>query len=189
MEGVCRVTWIQDIFDYFGFKWGGMKEMKTIIPGILMKERRDNKKRKIKKNRLPTPRMRKTLEQVKQGCSIQKAMELAGYSPKTIKHRWRDYLDRLDIQELMRGLKTGTAILHYQILKVLDEELKGDDVKERLRAADIGARMGKVHLVKEEVPSNITFAFQTINAENIQINQGKDNPDKLSIDGRLEDKE
>jgi len=148
--------------------------MKTIIPGVLMKERKDTSKRKIKKNRLQTPRMQKTLEEVKQGCSIQKAMELAGYSPKTIKHRWRDYLDRLDIQELMRGLKTGTAILHYQILKVLDEELKGDDVRERLRAADIGARMGKVHLVKEEVPSNITFSFQTIQGENIQINQGKD---------------
>lgn len=152
--------------------------MEVIVPGVVLRERKDTRKRKIKRNHPPTEKMEKTLEEVKAGCSIQKAMQLAGYSEKTIRHNWKNYLDRLDIQELMRGLKTGTAILHYEVLKVLSEELKGDEAKERLRAADIGTRLGVVHLKKEEVPSNITFAFQTIQGENVQVNVGDKTKDK-----------
>jgi len=140
--------------------------MKPVIPGLMMREKKAVKGRKIKKEEKKlTPRMVKTKELIKEGYSIKKALELAGYSQSTINSRYRQYLEKLDLPELLRGLKHGSAILNYKVIRVLDEEMDKENSRERIRAADVAVKMGKLHLGKDEAPPKIVFHFQTIDKQ------------------------
>ena len=136
--------------------------MRTIVPSVMFKEKKAMKRRNTnKREKRLTPRMEKTKELVKEGYSIKKALELAGYSQSTINSRYRQYLERLDLPELLRGLKHGSAILNYKALKVLGEEMDKENSRELIRAADVAVKMGKLHLGQDEPPPKIVFRFQT----------------------------
>jgi hypothetical protein len=109
--------------------------------------------------------MEKTKARVREGFSIKKALELAGYSQSTINSNWKDYLIKLDLPELLRGLKHGSALLNYKAIKVLGEEMDKENSRERIRAADVAVKMGKLHLGQDEAPPRIVFQFQTIDKQ------------------------
>ncbi len=140
--------------------------IKAIVPGEILREKKAIKRRKIKKReKRLTPRMEKTKELVREGYSIRKAMEIAGYSQNTINSRYRQYLEKLDLPELLRGLKPASAILNYKVIKVLDEEMDKENSRERIRAADVAVKMGKLHLGEDKAPPKIVFQFQTIDKQ------------------------
>ena len=156
------------------------------------------KKRKVKKrDKSLTPRMEKTKALVKEGFSIRKAMELAGYAKSTISSHYKELLDRLDLPELLRGLKPATAILNYKAIRVLDEEMDKENSRERIRAADVAVKMGKLHLGQDEAPPRIVYQFQTNIDKAVLVNTGEqkenphlsDDPDDLSIDVKPREKE
>ncbi len=138
--------------------------MKAILPGVMLKEKKTMKGRtKKKKERRLTSRMEKTKGLVKEGYSIKKAMELAGYAQTTINTHYKNLLDKLDLPELLRGLKPASAILNYKAIKVLDEEMDKENSRERIRAADVAVKMGKLHLGEDKAPPVIKFHSQTTN--------------------------
>jgi hypothetical protein len=143
-----------------------MDKMKTIIPNMLLREKKSIRKRtKEKRAKRLTPRMERTRKLVKEGYSIKKAMELAGYGKSTIDSSWQDYLVKPDLPELLRDLKQGSAILNYKAIKVLGEETDREDSRERIRAADVAVKMGKLHLGEDKAPPRIVFQFQTIDKQ------------------------
>lgn len=120
-------------------------------------------------------------------------MELTRYAQSTISSHYKDLLDRLDLPELLRGLKPASAILNYKATKVLDEEMDRENSRERIRAADVVVKMGKLHLGEDRAPPVIKFHFQTVD-KGILLNIGgqkdphsNDDPDDPYIDGLLED--
>ena len=140
--------------------------MKETVPNLILKEKKAMKRRKIKKGeKRQTPRMEKTKELIKEGFSIKKALELAGYSQSTINSRYRQYLERLDLPELLRGLKQGSALLNYKAMKVLDEEMDKENSRERIRAADVAVKMGKLHLGEDKAPPRIVVQLQSIDKQ------------------------
>ncbi|NIS59892.1 MAG: hypothetical protein GTO13_04045, partial [Proteobacteria bacterium] len=125
----------------------GEEKMKTLVPGVILKEKKAMKRRtKNKGEKRLTSRMDTTRELVKEGDSIRKALELAGYVQSTVNSRYRQYIEKPDLPELLRGLKHGSAILNYKAIKVLDEEKDKENASERIRAADVAVKMGKLHL-------------------------------------------
>jgi DNA-binding NarL/FixJ family response regulator len=68
--------------------------------------KQSNKTRKSK----PTEKMVKTVALVKEGYSLKRAMLEAGYSPKTVEKKASEYMKRLDLGELKRGLRIQNAI-------------------------------------------------------------------------------
>lgn len=92
---------------------------------------------------------------------LKKAMELAGYSPSTIEHKANLYMKKLDLDELRRGLGIKAALSGIKAFKVLDEGMDGKEPKDRIKAADAALKAGKIHLGKEEVPTQVNWFFQT----------------------------
>ncbi len=110
--------------------------MNEITPGLILKEKKTTKRLTINKwEKRLTPRTEKTKELVKEGYSIKKALESAGYAQSTFNSRYRQYLEKLDLPELLRGLKQGSTILNYKAIKVLDEEMDKTNSRERIWAA------------------------------------------------------
>jgi hypothetical protein len=152
--------------------------MKEVIPKVMLRERKSRKRRIKKRRNRRTPRMERTKDLIKEGYSVKKAMELAGYSESTINSSWKDYLIRLDLPELLRGLKHGSAILNYKAIKVLDEEMDKEDSRERIRAADVSVKMGKLHLGEDKAPPRIVIHLQTIDKQLVIEGAGGERTDE-----------
>ena len=51
------------------------------------------------------------------------------------------------------------------------------DIKTQSFGAKLALDNAKLHLADDKSPTSITFSFQTIQAENVQVNVGKDDKD------------
>jgi len=128
------------------------------------------KTKKPKKKKPPTEKMAKTLALVKEGYSLKRAMIEAGYSPMTAQKKGAEYLRRLDLTEIKRGLRIQNAISSIKAQKVLSEKMtsakrEGDQIK----AADAVLRASKNFLADSSGDTTYVFIAQTINGETINL--------------------
>lgn len=148
-----------------------------------------NKKipKKSKKKRQLTERMKKTLALVKEGYSLRRAMIEAGYSETTAQKKASEYLRRLDLDELRKGLKVQTALSSHKAFKVLDEMMDnaGKD-GDKIKAADAVLRSGKTYLERDPGDTTIVFQLQTIKGEKIFLNSPA-KPDAIDINSEKDE--
>lgn len=86
---------------------------------------------------------------VKEGYSLKMAMKIAGYSPSTIQKKASEYLKKLSLDELRKGLKIQTALSTFKAFKVLDEKMEdAEKDSDQIKAADAVLRSGKTFLTR-----------------------------------------
>ena len=107
---------------------------------------------------------------LKEGYSVKKSMELAGYSPSTIETQAkRTVANNIDVDELHRTLKGRSLYANHLALDVAEEMM---DPKKEDKTRSYGAKLAldnaKIHLGKDQTPPNITFRFTAINIEDIE---------------------
>lgn len=152
--------------------------MNTIVPGILLKDKKNIPSRKIKSNEGRVYKKRDVLENlIIEGYSEDKAMELAGYSEKNIQRNRSVILGGVNYDRLRLALKPGVIVINHMAIKVAKKQMEEKDIRVQAYGAKIAVDMGKLHLADDKSPTSITFSFQTIQAENVQVNVGKDDKD------------
>jgi len=137
--------------------------------------KRSNKKKKLKL----TEKMEKTIAFVKEGYSLRRAMLEAGYSPTTAQKKSGEYLRRLDLDELRKGLKIHNAVSGIKAFKVLDDKMDNAEKEtDQIKAADAVLRAGRIYLGKEELPTTMTCVFQTFKDTTIDMTP-PEKPDEI----------
>jgi hypothetical protein len=167
--------------------------MKKIVEGVILKDSVPVKKppRKNPAKKL-TPRQEKMKELVAEGYSPEKAMELAGYSPNTIKGHLSEYRNKISDPELWNVFKRKSVERGMEALDILGGELHGEKSSDRIRSGD--SLLRNVKTVAKDGPSEpvINFHFQTIDKAILLNARGQadsDDQDELCIDGEAEDKD
>ena len=145
-------------------------------------------KRKRKKGKTDSPRLTEMKGLVKEGYSLKKAMELAGYAPSTIQKKASEYLKKLDLDELKKGLKIETALSSYKAFKTLNEKMTNAEKDgDQIRAADAVLKAGKVYLTKEPGDTTLVFQLQTIQGEQIILNAPGKPDETIDIEPEIEE--
>jgi len=148
------------------------------------------RKKPKKKKKPPTERMAKTMALVKDGFSIKRAMIEAGYSPMTAQKKGAEYLRRLDLTEIKRGLRIQNAISSIKAQKVLSEKMTSAEKEgDQIKAADAVLRASKTFLAESSGDTTYTFVCQTITGEtiNLGIPQKPDGIEVIDVEPETEE--
>ena len=153
--------------------------MKTIVPGILLKQKKNLPARRRKKPTNVIYLKRHRLESyLKEGYSRNKAMELAGYSEKTIRNAANSIMKNVNWDEVRLALKSRSIHANHMAIDVAMRQMEHGDAKQQGYGAKLALDNAKIHLAEDKTPTNITFNFQTIKGENVQVNVGDKEEEK-----------
>jgi hypothetical protein len=140
------------------------------------------KPKKSKKKKPPTERMTKTLALVKEGYSLKRAMIEAGYSPMTAQKKSAEYLRKLDLDELRKGLRVQTALSSHKAFKVLNEMMdESEKDGDKIKAADCVLRSGRTFLEIEPGDTTIVFQLQTVKGQTIYLNTPQESDEIIDV--------
>lgn len=149
--------------------------MDTIVPGVVLKENKAQPPRKMKE--IKKRRGRKIVKfesYLSEGYSPKKSMELAGYSPLMCTTKVAATLRLVNYDTLRLALKPHAVLLNHQANGVMQRMMEhGVDIKQQAYGAKLALDNAKIHLADDKSPTSITFSFQTIQAENVQVNVGE----------------
>ena len=107
----------------------------------------------------------KLIGYLKEGYSVQKAMELAGYSETTIRTKLRRTVGRnVDVNALHSTSKGRSLYVNHLALDVAEDmmDTKKDD-KTRSYGAKLALDNAKIHLGQDRTPLSTTYKFTQIN--------------------------
>jgi hypothetical protein len=146
--------------------------------------KKNNKQKKSK----PTEKMVKTVALVKEGYSLKRAMLEAGYSAKTVEKKASEYMKRLDLGELKRGLRIQNALSSYKAHRILDEKMTSAEKNgDQIKAADAVLRASKTFLAESSGDTTYTFVCQTITGQtiNLGIPQKSDEQEVIDLEPEM----
>jgi hypothetical protein len=109
--------------------------------------------------------MQRAKELVLKGMSMRDALIEAGYSKNVANAHSAWYLERLDLKEVIQGIKARTAVLGLKALKTLEETLDAEKDADRIKSADVVARFARTYHGQPESQTLIRFQFQTISKD------------------------
>ena len=159
--------------------------METIVPGILLKDNHNKGQKRKKAKSVTISKKRATLENyLSEGYGPKKAMELAGYSPKTIMGDSARVLRSVNWDAVRLRLKDRSIHANHMAIAVAMRQMQHGDAKQQGWGAKLALDNAKIHLADDKSPTNITFSFQTI-GEKVQINVGK--PTEAIEDGSVKE--
>lgn len=147
-------------------------------------------KQKCKTKRPESPMLAETRKLFKEGYSIKRAMLEAGYSPSTVKKKAWEYLRRMDIDELKKGLRIQAALTSHKAYKVLNDKLDtAERDKDVIDAADAVLKSAKTFLGKDDTPTTLVWAFQTFQGDTTIEMTSPEKPDEIIDVGKEPQKE
>jgi hypothetical protein len=109
----------------------------------------------------------RTRELIEKGVRVDEAARLAGYSEHTIKNNLKQILASIVPDAVIPHLRSLAAIGNFRAMLKADELLDHQDPKWVAYGAKILTENAKIHLTKNDTPTQIHFSFQT----NVQFNQ------------------